>query len=496
MPTLTQEQVKQALERGVSKEQIKKYMETGDATTAPKEKGFFQSEVTGETKKDVGILGSIFQSTIGSKGIMGVAQNLGKAFAQKDIAKSQEQVSQAQQNLSTATLNAIKARKAATNPERIAFYDRLIADNVKQLEELTGAQVDLTKYGLTQKQNLGTAFNAASTVALPGAGGGVIKTAIKTGAAGAVAGTGEALTENKSVAESLRTGFTTGLASAATAGVLSSITRLGSVALDKLPERIYASVAGLEKKAAKVMLNEKQVGSLARLKTVADKHISVLNKEIESKITPKSGEFNSKAFVKTVFDKIKNEWVGVDDKKIKAALRAADIEPFLKGKTVDYATADKIRQKIGETIGSVWKMENPKFNNDVRMTIWKEIVNTVRPITKTEKQFARLEAYMKASRRFAKVIENQEKKFGLKFTDLILGGFGYLGGGLPGAAIGGANMVARTPVARTGAAVGLNELNKILDKIPAKYFDAGGRITRASLIKALSEGVNIDNATE
>lgn len=348
--------------------------------------------------------------------------------------------------------------------------------------------------GVSDRALVGSAIQGAATVAslgIGGAGAGALNTAKvlgKVGAAGAVAGFGAGLSEDKSVGESLEQAFTTGLTSAATAGAFTALGKLGSVALKRLPTKIFASVAKLDKETAKVLINDRQMGTLGRIKAIADKEVDSLNDAIASKITAESGKFNSKDFLKKVFNSIKGDWQGVDEKKIKAAMKASDISPFLNDKTVDFATADNIRKGIGKTLGTVWKSDNPKFNHDVKMAIWKEIVNTIRPVTGTVDEFARLEAYTKASMRFAKVINNQEQKFGLKFSDLVLGGFGTIGGGGVGA-VGtvAAKKAAESSAVRTSTAVGLNEVNKLIEKIPAKYFDKAGRISRAALVRAVSE---------
>jgi hypothetical protein len=150
---------------------------------------------------------------------------------------------------------------------------------------------------------------------------------------------------------------------------------------------------------------------------------------------------------------------------------------------VDFSVADKIRQGIGKNLGSIWQTDNPKFNQDVRMTIWKELVNTIRPATNTTTEFQKLSAYTQASMKIEKVLESQSKRLGVGISDLLTGlGFGIGKGGMAGVLSVAAKRVAESPVARTSTAVVLNELNKILPKLP---WDATGKISREVLINAI-----------
>ena len=281
----------------------------------------------------------------------------------------------------------------------------------------------------------------------------------------------------------MKQAFTTGLTSAATVGAISALGKLGSAALKKLPTRIYSYTSKLDKETANVLMNERQMGTLGKLKAISDKNVAELNQSIASKITEESGEFSSKEFINKVYKSIRNDWQGYSKKKIADAMKNAGIDPFLKGETVNYKIADNVRKGIGETIGTAWRTDNPKFNHSVRMKIWKEIVNTIRPATNTSDEFARLAAYTKSSMKFGKILSNQEKKFGIGLYDLLGGGIGYAGGGAPGAAaVAISRRTLESPLVGSTISVGLNELNKVISKIPT---DSAGKISRTALIDAL-----------
>jgi hypothetical protein len=358
-----------------------------------------------------------------------------------------------------------------------------------ELAYLNSLNQSLTEVTPTAKQVAGSVIETGATLATLGVKpGNILPTATKLAGIGAVAGFGSGLQENKSVEDSLKQSFTTGLASAATVGTISAISKLGKLGLSKLPNKIYSSAAKLDSATANVMINEKQIGTLGRLNGIAQQETRKLNETIAAKIAEKNGEINTKAFLKTVTDKIKNKWSGASEKQINASIKSFKLEPLLKGGKIDFKVADNIRQGIGTDLQTIWRQEDPKFKGDVGKIIWQELVNTIRPSTNTTNEFSRLAAYTNAAIKTSKILKNQESKFGLKLTDLVLGGAaGVGGGGLAGVGAVVAKKAIESPLVKTAVSVGLNEVNKFIDRIPAQYFDKTGRITRTALVKAISE---------
>ena len=360
----------------------------------------------------------------------------------------------------------------------------------------------------TFKKILGDIIQVGATVATggiaPAAKGalGTAKLLGKVGVGGAAVGFGAGLSDDKTVGDSVKQAFTTGLTSAATVGALGAIGKLSRAALEKLPTKMYSSIAKLEGETANVLMNEKQVGSIARLKAIADNQIDDIEKTIASKIkqgdfifekgTKKRIVFDSKHFLRTVATKVKQEFQGANSKEISQAIRKWKIDPLLKQKNVDFATIDNLRKGIGKTLRNYWDVKEMgggfTFNKRVGDLLWKEMVNAYRPITGTVGDFKRLESYTKAYFKLTKTLNNQQSKFGIPYKDIFLSSLGYLGGGVPGAVTAEAVKIAsQSSTAKTATAVGLNEVNKLVQKIPASYFDKAGRITRAGLVKALSE---------
>ena len=335
----------------------------------------------------------------------------------------------------------------------------------------------------SEREVIGSAIQTAATVATLGgaAKASTIKMGMtKMGILGGTSGLGKGIEQEKSVGDVLKQTFTSGVMSAATYGVLAGAGKVAKSVLKELPVRLMRSTAKLEKEAAQQILDAKQVGSLGKLKGFADAEMKRLNGVIQSKMQAKNGTINSKEFIDDVVTKIQKEFTGVSKDKILKAIKSADIEPFLKNKTVDFVSADKIRQELGNAIGNAWRTDNPKFHSTVRETLWKGIVNRVRPQTNTTAEFAQYAPLIQATKSIAKTMANQSTKFGLSLYDIPAGGIGAAVGGAPGV-IGG--MVLRRMVdsttGKTVTAVGINELGKIIEKIPT---DTAGKISTTLLI--------------
>jgi hypothetical protein len=154
---------------------------TATAATAPPSSllsqigGFFKGEITGQPEK-AGILGDIFQTTLGSKGLLGILQMPGRVAAQPGVLQTQAQVSQSQGDLANMTTQLIKQSKTITDPTRKAKINQMIQDNMAQIQQMGGDVSQLQKAVVGPKEALATAARAGLTVA-PFALGGEIKAA-------------------------------------------------------------------------------------------------------------------------------------------------------------------------------------------------------------------------------------------------------------------------------------------------------------------------------
>jgi hypothetical protein len=358
-----------------------------------------------------------------------------------------------------------------------------------ELAYLNSLNQSLTEVTPTAKQVAGSVLETGVTLATLGMGGGkLLPTMAKVAGAGAVSGAGSGLQENKSTEGVLRQAFTTGLTSVATYGVIAGISKLGKMALEKLPKKVYSSIANLDAETANTLMNEKQIGTLGKLNAISDSEIGKLNETIASKIETKNGKINTSKFLQGIKGEIMSKWQGATEKQVDAAIKRFKVAPLLEKNSIDFKVADNIRQGLGTELRTVWRMEDPKFTESVGKKLWQGLVNVIRPATDTTVEFNRLASYTKAAIKTSKILNNQESKFGLKLSDLMLGGAELATGNPIGAVVTVAAKKALTStIGKTTTAVGLNEVNKFIDKIPAKYFDTAGKISRTALIRALSE---------
>jgi len=199
---------------------------SGFSTQTPEEvekPGFFSQEITGgaDTAEAGGIVGfgkRLFQSTLGSKGLLGVAQLPGKVIGQRGVLESQEELSKTKSNL---VQGAVTAMRKIQETEDHALKERLtnsLLEIDKQLSALEVAELELGRFVATPKEALGTALNAAATVAPIGKGGFVSKT-LREATRGAGFSAGTALSEDRTpTARELATGATIGAVAPAVIG--------------------------------------------------------------------------------------------------------------------------------------------------------------------------------------------------------------------------------------------------------------------------------------
>lgn len=452
---------------------------------------FIKNEVTG-TPQETGFFGGIVHSLLSP---VRVVQNLAKAVAQPAIGDTLNKLSDAQQNLATATLHAIETKKTLTEPKRIDFYNKLISDNTKQLADMGVASSDLSKLGLTQKENLGTALEAGSTLATflisPAGAGvkGILAASAKVGTAGAVTGAGQALQKNATIQDTLKQAFVTGVASAVTFGLATGAGRVISTIAKEVPVKLVQSIGKLERNEAQAILDKGWWGKLGNIKAQVDTEGERLNSQIASKIEQQPGVIDSADFLGKVMGKIKQKYNGVADDKIIEVLNSANIDPFLNEDKVSFKVADNIRKSLFKDVPYGARTS---FIQDIKNILWKEIVNTYRPVTNTTKEFAQYAPLVEASKKITNLIAKNGNKIGLNTADWIMGGVEFLGHANP--LLSATSLITKktlgTATAKTGIAVGLNNVNQIMSKIPTSAFDSAGMISKTALIKILSQITN------
>jgi hypothetical protein len=134
--------------------------------------GFLKGEITGQPEK-AGILGDIFQTTLGSKGILGVLQMPGRVAGQAGVLKDQIAVSESQGQLANAIAQMIQRSKTITDPAQKAKIDEMIQGGIAQMQQMGGDVSQLQKAVTTPQEALATSARAALTLAPFAKAGGI-----------------------------------------------------------------------------------------------------------------------------------------------------------------------------------------------------------------------------------------------------------------------------------------------------------------------------------
>jgi hypothetical protein len=143
---------------------------TQTPTPQPTDKtSFLKGEITGQPQK-TGFFGSLFQETLGSKGVAGFVQNVAKTHSQGAILKESSALNESLGNLAKMTTDAIKKLRTMTDPNAKARLQKLIDSNVQTLKD-AGADVSaLEKQVVTPGQMAATTLRTIATLAPVGKG--------------------------------------------------------------------------------------------------------------------------------------------------------------------------------------------------------------------------------------------------------------------------------------------------------------------------------------
>jgi hypothetical protein len=366
-----------------------------------------------------------------------------------------------------------------------------ISKKMKEGESLDAGELAyMTSIGKdipTNREIAGSALQTAATVGLLGAKpvASIRKGMAKVGGWGAVSGAGRAIArEEATTGDVIKQAFTSGATSAATYGILRGAGRVAKGIWKKLPTKLMQSTAKLEKESAEALLNAKQWGTLGKLRGYAEQESKHLDELIRKKIVANNGTINAQDFVSKTVKDIQTKFPGYSTEKINRVLKNAGIDPILeaakKKATISFVDADAIRRNLGAVHNTINKTT---LNKGAQEIIWKNLVNTYRGPTETVGLFKQYAPLVKASKSIAKIMETQAKRTNISPGDFltggVMGGLGYSFGGPLGAATG---IAAQTTPGRTATAVSIDQIGKLIAKIPT---DSAGKISKSILINIL-----------
>ncbi|MCK9370814.1 hypothetical protein M0R04_12970 [Candidatus Dojkabacteria bacterium] len=363
----------------------------------------------------------------------------------------------------------------------------------------------------TAGQIAGDILQVGATVAMPGIGGGLAKTALKVGGLGAAAGLGAGLSEGESISDSIKQAFTTGLTSAATVGILGGAGKIISKISRKAPEALMTDALGVSKKMiekgqnpAKLLVAEKQYGGknifnkLGSLYSDTQNAMLNLNEAITSEGSKIKKPFEAKNIIGTALKNItESKGKLYARKEIINALNKSKIDALKTGglffdengkfinKSISFNEFNKLRQELGDVIGDTgFKLQKPSLQKSILTEVWKSVRNNISessPII--GEHITQLGKYKKAFDVIDSAMAKAQKQGIVTWGDLVLGGVGAGAGGLPGAVgLYGLKKLASSPNAKITAAQAINAMNETISKLPK---DKLGNIDKILLINAL-----------
>lgn len=282
---LVQEQAAATKGMGAASQPVKKSLGQRIAS-------FAKGEVMGNSPASKTVGGSIIQSTIGSRGLLGAFQQVGKTIAQPFALDEQVKLSNRINEIAAATTKLVQQRSIANDPEQKARLTRLIDVNWKSIKDMTDSRSGFDPFVTTPRESLGTTVNAlltaatggksvASRIGAQGARGLSIR-AIEQGLVGAGYATGAALTDDRLPTKSeLGVGAVVGTAFPVGGAAASKIKQSAQIAAGSLSRRMIGSLI----KPAKGLLSygKDPAGQVAREKIVANSLDQLISKVREKR---------------------------------------------------------------------------------------------------------------------------------------------------------------------------------------------------------------------
>ena len=131
-------------------------------------KSFVTEELTGQNKER-GFLGDIISSTVGQKGLLGVAQLPGKVIGQSGLLKDQTALDTSRAGLAEQNSKLAQALRTTTDPVKKSNLQKQIQANNEAMGIANEAGSRTQEFVTTPRQAIGTSLNAGLT-AVTGSG--------------------------------------------------------------------------------------------------------------------------------------------------------------------------------------------------------------------------------------------------------------------------------------------------------------------------------------
>ncbi len=486
---------------------------------------FMQNEVQGNQSQKTGLLGQIFQSTLGSKGVMGAAQLPGLIFGQPTALKAQTDVSNSSQGLADATTKLIQQRRQETDPQKISQLTDMINGNFSQLQDNNSQVNNLQGFVRTPGQAVGTAINAATTLA-PFAGGagavglgtvpqlaegmsqssvplisqvgqvlaskgigpalGRIATrGVLNEALGNISGFGQGLANGENLQQSNQTASHTGNLSALLGmgtGVASEVTK--ALTNPNVQKTLYNMAIGAPKKLvaagkspAADMIEQGQMGSAASLAARQQPIIDQSNGKISNILQKSDKTVKLNDVYQTVADKINSynrnaTGDGITPEDIQKVIQgmAPNVKTLLSGDETPIESANHLRSLLDglRSNRSFFTSQLPD-NQFILKGVADELRNTVQNMEPGTKSLFSQQS--KAITALNLLTDEASKNHVIRHLASMATGVASMGPSIAHGDVGGALLGLIAPIAneaafsttgQTAAAVGMNRLNNVL----------------------------------
>jgi len=435
----------------------------------------------------------------GAKSMVDLARMPGRAGVGTILATKESQALSAnRKQLADYTTNLIKIAREEQDPERVNKLNKIIADNFKVMGKVFEEEKAQEKEIPTQKEIAGTTLKAGMTATAYGTGmPKTIKGAMaQAGALGAGFGTAEALKEEKDPKEIAKQAFGTALASAITAGVVKAGTeKIIKPILQKYPEKLYNSALKATNKLIRkkktgvdVLIKEGHFGTLGQIAGQVEQGKIAVNKQINSKLVNITEKIESKKVISLALIKLKKKFGATYTKpQVQEIVNKLPIADLLEKKELTLVEANTLRTQTDKILRETY------FMSDIQAPIRREALGaisntlrrTIQKASGTGKEFATYAGYIRSEKLIDKAVAHSDKYFGIGLKDLIIGSAFGMKGGVPGgiAAVA-TKKIAEAPITKTTIAVGLDRLNKLVQKMP---IDKMGKVSRVAVLNLISK---------
>lgn len=382
---------------------------------------FLKGEIAGgakESEKPTGEVArfatDVIQETIGSKGLLGVAQMPGKVIEAGVKTIDQKMLGETSNNLSNLTAQLVMKRNALPEGEKRTKLDKIIKDNFSQLDQIKDIFMEQEKEIITPRQAISTAGRAAAT-AVGGGGKTIAQQVVRSAIAGAGYGVSGGIEEEATPSELLARGAIGGIVG----GAIPIVTKVGNAIIQKV---VVKPVKGMTKAVSQFFFGPEGTSGFGVrfedptlsgfLKTARRQEGGTKFEDITTMLH---------GAVKGVRDKMKNEFVKAEEQMVEKPVVRKTITGTMESIIKDFLKINQATQKAVERSGlddtqikvvnriltEVEKIPKSPTTKDILTT--KRIIDNLYRGTKSTKQSDAIVS--KITRYLSSTIEAVDKNF-------------------------------------------------------------------------------------